>query len=108
LSDILPLSEWLPIVRPKAADELAIWYFKEAHVRQTGALPKILADHFASVADYWEHKRRHPDTRAGAMVALYSWTRCIAVAASVMTLNPIIVAVALSVAKRPNFRRALT
>ncbi len=102
LNAIVPLRELLPIVRPKAADEAAIWYLEEAHVRRIAALPKIWADHYASVADYWAHKRRHPDTRAGAMAALYSWTRYIAVAASVVTLNPIMIVVAISGARRSN------
>ena len=104
MSAIFPLGERLPIVRPKAAEQLAIWYFREARVQQPAVLPKIWTDHFASVADYWEHKRQHPHTRAGAMVVLYSWTRYIALAASVVTFNPIMIAVAMSDASGRNRR----
>lgn len=100
LNAIVPLRELLPIVRLKAADEAAIWYLEEADARRFAALPKIWADHYASVADYWAHKQRHPGTRAGAMVALYSWAGCIAVAASVVTLNPVMIVVAMSGARR--------
>jgi len=36
---------------------------------------KLWADHFASVADYWQHKSRHPNGHAGAMVVLYEWAQ---------------------------------
>jgi hypothetical protein len=107
VSALSPLFDLLPIVRPATTDEQEIWYVEEARVRRTAQLPKLWADHFASVADYWEHKRRHPDTRAGAMVTLYSWTRYIAVAASVVTLNPIMIAMSISdIRQRPGPRRS--
>jgi len=107
VNPLVPLIDLLPIVRPKVTDELGVWQIEEAWLRRPAPLPKMWADHFASVADYYEHKRRHPDTRAGAMDALYSWTRYIAVGASVVTLNPIMIAVALSdTHRRPGSRRS--
>jgi hypothetical protein len=48
----------------------------------------LWADHLASVADYWDHKRRHPHSHAGAMSILYRWTPVIIAVASFATFNP--------------------
>lgn len=91
MSDLGPLRELLPIVRPRAAEEIASrWIAAYGETWRAAQPSRIWIDHYASVADYWEHKRRHPDSRAGAMVALYHWAPYIVAAASLLTVNPLI------------------
>lgn len=90
--DFAPLREILPVVRPKAADEqLHQWVERYYDPSRREQPSKIWFDHFASVADYWDHKRRHPDSHAGVMVVLYSWTPCVLAIAGVVTINPMVV-----------------
>jgi hypothetical protein len=60
---------------------------------------KLWADHYASVADYWAHKDRHPDTHAGAMVVLHGWASVVVGISSVLTCNPIVVIPGLTAAR---------
>ena len=59
--------------RRGSVDEILTRWLAQAHQPQPTDIPKLWADHFASVADYWRHKTRHPHGHAGAMVILYEW-----------------------------------
>lgn len=115
MSDFLPFRPLTPIVWPKAIAELGVlfrWQERAEAALTVAEIPKIWADHYASIADYWDHKRRHPDTPAGAMTVLYSWAKYIPVATAVVTLNPIVIAVAVIDAHRrsigkPPFRQQI-
>jgi hypothetical protein len=91
-----PIREILPVVRPKAADEILRQWIERYYAPRPVDQTKLWADHFASVADYWNHKQRHPDSPAGVMVILYRWTPYLAAAASIVTFNPVSVLVALA------------
>jgi hypothetical protein len=71
--------ELIPQIVIKAAerrgsvDEIVARWIAEASQPQPADIRKLWADHYASIADYWRHKARHPDGRAGAMVILYEW-----------------------------------
>ena len=54
--------------RRGSVDEIVTRWIAHAYQPQPMDLRKLWADHFASVADYYRHKRRHPHGRAGAMV----------------------------------------
>lgn len=96
-----PLRELLPVVRPRAADELALRWIAHYDDRRHAERPsRIWADHLASVADYWDHKRRHPDTHAGAMVIACRWVPVVLATASMLTINPIILVPAVLALRR--------
>jgi hypothetical protein len=67
---------------------------------------KLWANHYASVADYWAHKTRHPDTHAGAMVVLHSWAPVVAGITSVLTCNPVVAIPALATQRERDRHRA--
>jgi len=60
---------------------------------------KLFADHYASVADYWAHKRRDPDSHAGAMVTLRGWAPVIVGVCGVLTCNPVVAIPVLTIAR---------
>ena len=66
--------------RGSADDIVTRWIARASEPRPTD-IWKLWADHFASVADYWRHKARHPQGHAGAMVILYEWARRLVVTA---------------------------
>jgi hypothetical protein len=84
-----PFAEVLPIPRPKAAEEIVQRWVAQYYEPRRFDERKLWADHFASVADYYDHKRRHPYSHAGAMTNLYRWTPYIIGIASIVTFNPI-------------------
>ena len=61
--------------RRGSADDIITPWITQACQPQPIDLRKLWADHFASVADYWQHKTRHPHGHAGAMVILYEWAQ---------------------------------
>lgn len=96
-----------PIIWPRELAELAVWYARQERAEAAVETSKIWADHYAAVADYWDHKSRHPNTPAGAMTILHSWCKYLSVAAAVVTLNPIVIAFAvMDVAERRRDRVA--
>jgi hypothetical protein len=84
-----PLIEILPIVRPKAADEIVQRWITQYYEPRWLDEDKLWADHFASVGDYWNHKRRHPFGHAGVITVLYHWTPYIIGIAGIVTFNPV-------------------
>jgi len=102
-----PLRELIPLVRPRAADELALRWIANCNDRRPAEQPsRIWADHLASVADYWDHKRRHPDTHAGAMVVVCQWVPYVLATASILTVNPIILVPAVFALRQREGRRS--
>ena len=90
MSDFDQLRVIFPFLKPKAANEsLRQWLERHEDPKKNQLNIRLWSDHLASVADYWEHKRLHPNSRAGAMVILYSWAPVVTVVCSVLTLNPI-------------------
>jgi hypothetical protein len=85
-----PIRDIIPIVRPRAADETLKQWVEHVTGHRGVDLAKLWANHYASVADYWAHKARHPGTHAGAMVVLYSWAPVVIGVTSVLTCNPVI------------------
>ena len=73
---IIPAAE-----RRGSADEIVTRWVVEAYQPQPIDIQKLWAHHFASVADYWRHKTRHPHGHAGAMVVLYEWAQRLIVTA---------------------------
>jgi hypothetical protein len=67
--------------RRGSADEIVTRWMGQACEAQPTDIRKLWADHFASVADYWRHKTRHPHGHAGAMVVLYEWAQRMTVTA---------------------------
>jgi hypothetical protein len=61
--------------RRGSVDEIVTRWIAHAYQPQPMDLRKLWADHFASVADYYRHKTRHPRDHAGAMVILYQLAR---------------------------------
>jgi hypothetical protein len=79
---VLPMAgELIPQIVIEAAerrgsvDETVSRWIAYAYQPQPTDIRRLWADHFASVADYWRHKTRHPESHAGAMVILYEWAR---------------------------------
>jgi hypothetical protein len=94
-----PIRDIIPVVRYRAADEALKQWIEHVSESRRVDLTKLWADHYASVADYWAHKARHPDTHAGAMVVLHSWTPVVIGICSVLTCNPIVAFLALALAR---------
>jgi hypothetical protein len=67
--------------RRGSVDEIVSRWIAYAHQPQPTDIQKLWADHFASVADYWRHKARHPHGHAGAMVILHQWAQQLIVTA---------------------------
>ena len=67
--------------RRGSVDEIVSRWIVYAYQPQLTDIRKLWADHFASVADYWRHKARHPQGHAGAMVILYQCTQRLIVTA---------------------------
>lgn len=73
--------ELIPQIVIRAAErrgsvgEIVIRWLAHASQPQPAYSQKLWDDHFASVADYWRHKTRHPHGHAGAMVILYAWAQ---------------------------------
>ena len=67
---VLPAAE-----RRGSADDIVTRWIAQASQPQSLNVQKLWADHFASVADYWWHKTRHPHGNAGAMVILHEWAQ---------------------------------
>jgi hypothetical protein len=67
--------------RRGSVDEIVSRWIAYAYQPQPADIRKLWADHFASVADYWRHKARHPHGHAGAMVILYQWAQQLIVTA---------------------------
>ena len=67
--------------RRGSVDEIVTRWIAYTSQPQPTDIRKLWADHFASVADYWRHKARHPQDHAGAMVILYEWARRLVVTA---------------------------
>ena len=67
--------------RRGSVDEIVSRWIAYAYQPQPTDIRKLWADHFASVADYWRHKARHPHGHAGAMVILYQWAQRLIVSA---------------------------
>ena len=86
----------IPIVRPRPADEALQQWVEHFTEPPRVDFAKLWANHYASVADYWAHKARHPDTHAGAMVVLHSWAPVVVGITSVLTCNPIVAIPALA------------
>jgi hypothetical protein len=103
--EFAPLREILPVVRPKAADEILRQWIERCYEPRQVDQDRLWADHYASIADYWRHKQNHPDGHAGIMVLLYRWTPCLAAAASIVTFNPMGIAIALGSLERQSRRR---
>jgi hypothetical protein len=87
-----PIRDIIPVVRPGAADQVIKQWIEHVSEPRHVDFAKLWADHYASVADYWAHKARHPDTHAGAMVVLHSWAPVVIGIYSVLTCNPIVAA----------------
>jgi len=86
LREILPVVR--PVVRPHAADELvAQWITRYYQPRPAEQPAQIWRNHFASVADYWNHKQRHPHNPAGIMIILCTWVPYILGTANIMTMT---------------------
>jgi hypothetical protein len=85
-----PIRDIIPVVRPRPADEALRQWVEHFTAPRRVDFAKLWADHYASVADYWAHKARHPDTHAGAMVVLHSWASVVVGISSVLTCNPIV------------------
>jgi hypothetical protein len=64
-----------------SVDEIVSRWIAYAYQPRPTDIRRLWADHFASVADYWRHKTRHPQGHAGAMVILYQWARRLVVTA---------------------------
>jgi hypothetical protein len=94
-----PIRDIIPVVRPRAADEALKQWVEHFSKPRRVDFAKLWADHYASVADYWAHKARHPDTHAGATVVLHSWAPVVIGVCSVFTCNPLVVIPALAVAR---------
>lgn len=91
------MANFLATLIQKPAEQVVIHYDIPYHAEEQQKQPsKIWNDHFASVAEYWNHKRRHPDTHAGALVVMYKWTPYVIAAVSILTVNPIGFAYSLS------------
>ena len=102
MRDLGLLHDLFPIVRAQAAEELAArWIARYREPRPLEPSARIWFDHYASVAEYWEHKRRHPNRNAGALVVFFQWTPYILAAASVLTVNPIILLPSVLARRRP-------
>jgi hypothetical protein len=95
-----PIRDIIPIVRPRAADEVLEQWVEYVSEPRRVDFAKLLADHYASVADYWAHKALHPNTHAGAMVVLHRWTPVVIGICSVLTCNPIVAIPAPAVARK--------
>jgi len=67
--------------RRGSVDEIVTKWFAQAYQPQPTDIGELWADHLASVADYWQHKTRHPYDHAGAMVVLYEWAQRLIVTA---------------------------
>ena len=67
--------------RRGSVDEIVTRWIAYTSQPQPTDIRKLWADHFASVADYYRHKTRHPHGRAGAMVILYEWAQRLIVTA---------------------------
>jgi hypothetical protein len=61
--------------RRGSVDEIVTRWIAYAYQPQPTDTQKLLEDHFASIADYWRHKTRHPHGHAGVMVILYAWAQ---------------------------------
>ncbi|MBV9585608.1 MAG: hypothetical protein JO213_12075 [Alphaproteobacteria bacterium] len=97
-----PTRDVIPVVRPKAAGEI-VWQWVERFNEPCRAdTTKLFADHYASVADYWAHKRRHPDGHAGAMVALRGWAPVVIGVCGVLTCNPVVAIPVVTIARERN------
>ena len=84
-----PIRDIIPVVRPKAADEILRQWVERFNEPCRTDSKKLFADHYASIADYWAHKSRHPDGRAGAMVTLRGWAPVVIGVCGLLTCNPI-------------------
>jgi len=67
--------------RRGSVDEIVSRWMAYAYQPRPPDIRKLWEDHFASVADYWRHKAKHPQGHAGAMVILYQWARRLIVTA---------------------------
>jgi hypothetical protein len=67
--------------RRGSADEIVARWISQAFQPRPLDIQKLWADHLASVADYWQHKTKHPHGHAGTMVLLYEWARRMTVTA---------------------------
>jgi hypothetical protein len=94
-----PIRDIIPIVRPKAADEILRQWVERFNEPCRADSTKLFADHYASVADYWAHKNRHPDSRAGAMVTLRDWAPVVIGVCGVLTCNPVVAIPVLTMAR---------
>ena len=61
--------------RRGSADEIITRWIARTSQSQPADIRRLWTDHFASVADYYRHKVRHPHGHAGAMVILYEWAQ---------------------------------
>jgi hypothetical protein len=94
-----PTRDIIPVVRPKPADEILKQWVEHVSEPRRVDIAKLWADHYASVADYWAHKARHPGTHAGAMVVLHSWAPVVVGVCTALTCNPIVAIPALAIAR---------
>ena len=100
-----PIRDIIPVVRPKSADEI-LWQWVERFNQACHAdATKLFADHYASVADYWAHKRCHPDSHAGAMVTLRGWAPVVVGICGVLTCNPVVAIPVLTIARERDRNR---
>ena len=89
----------IPLVRPRAAEKALEQWAEHVSKPRCMDFARLYADHHASVADYWAHKARHPETHAGAMVVLRSWAPLVIGICSALTCNPLVAIPALAVGR---------
>ena len=92
------LNETLPVGRPALASQLLRQWIERYELpsdpAKEAALAAMWAAHIGSVRDFMIHRHRYPtDGYAGTMTVLYRWAPAIMATVSVLTFNPVLIAV---------------